>query len=438
MYYNVKLKKNTYISISIILSILLIGTSLKADSVAELQNKIDIANRNREQLEKEIANYQKQLNVVSDQAKTLQNTIKSLDLSTNKITTEVKLTEANINKTTYTIKDTNIQITDKEQKIYNGRLVIKEALKKIDEASSQSIWEILLSNQDLSIFWNEIDDTIRVQAKISEQVALVKSIKASLEISKEKLEQQKEELEDYTQELSARKKVLQSTKSEKSTLLSVTKNKETEYQKLLREKEAQKKAFDEEIQRIEESIKFLIDPNSFPGAKKGIISWPLDTIKITQYFGGTQFAKNNPGIYGRPYHPGVDFGVPTGSRIKSVSNGVVKGFDNTDAYKSCYAWGKWILVEHDNGLSSLYAHLSVISVKVGQRVTAGEVIGYSGNTGVSTGPHLHLSLYATQGVKIAKYGDYKPGATGCAATNATGPFADQDAYLNPMDYLPSL
>jgi murein DD-endopeptidase MepM/ murein hydrolase activator NlpD len=434
-------KKFFYILFLIVICIPLVTFQTKnsqAETVDELQTKIDAVEKNRQKLEKEIAAYQTQLKNISQEASTLQSSIKSLDVSTSKITSEVKLTETNINKTSYTIKDTNLEILDKEKRITRDKMAIRDALRKLDEASTRSVWEILLSNQDLADFWTEMDSIIQVQAKISEQVESIQNIKANLEKAKAELEKQKAELEDYNKELSDRKKVLDSTKKEKSTLLSVTKSKESEYQRLLKEKEAQKKAFDEEIQRIEESIKFLIDPKSFPSAKKGILSWPLDIIRITQSFGGTQFAKNNPGIYGRPYHPGVDFGIPTGSKVKSISSGVVKGFDNTDAYKGCYAWGKWILVEHDNGLSSLYAHLSVISVVSGQKVTAGQVIGYSGNTGVSTGPHLHLSLYATQGVKISKYGQYRPGGTGCSATNATGPFADQDAYLNPIDYLPNL
>jgi murein DD-endopeptidase MepM/ murein hydrolase activator NlpD len=95
------------------------------------------------------------------------------------------------------------------------------------------------------------------------------------------------------------------------------------------------------------------------------------------------------------------------------------------------------VIEHDNGLTSLYAHLSSISVSNGQRVDVGETIGLSGNTGFSTGPHLHLTIYASQGVKIGRYNEFKSG-TGCAATAASGPFADLDAYLDPMNYLPSL
>lgn len=434
-------RKISYIFIILIIIIPLLGINFNnssAETVAELQSKIEIANKNREKLEKEIAAYQAELRTLNNQANTLQTAIKSLDVSVNKIGTEVKLTESNINKTSYTITDTNLEISDKERQIIKNKEAIREAIKKVNEADNTSLWEILLSNQDLSDFWVEIDSLIQVQTKLDEQVDSVKSIKQNLEEAKAELEIKKAELENYNKELANQKKVLDLEKKEKNSLLSTTKNKETEYQRILREKEAQKKAFDAEIQSIEQTIKMLIDPKSFPSAKKGIFNWPLDIIRITQEFGGTQFAKSNPGIYGRPYHPGVDFGVSTGSRVKSIGPGTVKGFDNTDAYKGCYAWGKWILIEHDNGLSSLYAHLSVISVQIGQRVTAGQVIGYSGNTGVSTGPHLHLTIYATQGVKIAKYRDYKAGATGCAATNASGPFADQDAYLDPMKYLPQL
>jgi murein DD-endopeptidase MepM/ murein hydrolase activator NlpD len=236
--------------------------------------------------------------------------------------------------------------------------------------------------------------------------------------------------------LAGQKESVESTKKEKDVLLSVTKNKESEYKAVLAEKERQRKEFLDTLVDIESKLNLLIDPNSFPTAKKGIISWPLDKVIVTQKFGGTQFAKQNPGIYSRPYHPGLDMGIPIGTEVKSVSSGTVKGTGNTDAYPGCYAWGRWVLIQHDNGLSSLYAHLSSIMVSSGQKVITGDVIGLSGNSGVSTGPHLHLGLYASQGVFIAKYGAQKPSGVGCSATDAYGVFADQDAYLDPETYLP--
>ena len=87
------------------------------------------------------------------------------------------------------------------------------------------------------------------------------------------------------------------------------------------------------------------------------------------------------------------------------------------------------MVKHPNGLSTLYAHLSLQTVSIGEVVSSGQVIGYSGNTGYSTGPHLHFGVYATQGVEIKTFDSSKN------CKGATVPLADLKAYLNPLSYL---
>ena len=83
----------------------------------------------------------------------------------------------------------------------------------------------------------------------------------------------------------------------------------------------------------------------------------------------------------------------------------------------------------------MFAHLSVIDVVAGQKVGTGDIVAYSGNTGYSTGPHLHYTLYASAGVEVKKFNEFKA-VTGCGS--ATSPFAAIEAYLDPMDYLPPL
>jgi murein DD-endopeptidase MepM/ murein hydrolase activator NlpD len=420
-------KKYSYIGISLVLlSIISLGTITRADTVDQIQDKIDIANKNREKLEREIAEYQEQLKVVNNQAVTLQNTIKSLDVSTNKITTEVKLVENNINKTSYTIEDTNLEIQNKEKQISKGNKAIKEYLKQISEADSQSIFEILLSNQKLSDFWDDMENIIQVQAKIGDQIMTIKNIKLNLEKAKIDLEEKKEELESYTKELSDRKQVLQSTKKEKNTLLTVTKNTEANYQKVLKDKLALKEALDQEINQFESQLKLAIDPKSFPSAGKGILKWPLDNIFVTQNFGKTA---DSGRLYVSGTHNGVDFRAAVGTKIKSAGNGVVEGIGDTDIVCPGASFGKWVFIRYDNGLASTYGHLSFISVKQGQKVKAGELVGYSGNTGYSTGPHLHMSVYAGQGAKVSTLK-----STVCRGTY-TIPIADTKAYLDPLVYL---
>lgn len=422
------LKKILNISTVLVISILTLFSAvvLKADTIDDLQDKIDAANKNRAALEKEIAKYQDQLKVVGAQATTLKNTISSLDVSTNKITSEVKLVENNINKTSYTIQDTNIQISDREKQINQGNRAIKETLRQINEADKTSVWEVLLSNQDLTDFWLDIENTIQIQAKIGDQVMTVKNIKANLEKAKVALELQKKDLEDYTKELADRKNVLLSTKKEKATLLTATKNTEANYQKILKDKLALKEALDKEINSFESQLKLIIDPKSFPPAGKGILKWPLDNIFITQSFGKTS---DSGRLYVSGTHNGADFRAAIGTKIMSAGDGIVEGVGDTDTVCPGASFGKWVFIRYDNGLASTYGHLSVISSKAGQRVKTGEVVGYSGNTGYSTGPHLHMSVYAGQGVKISTLK-----STVCRGTY-TIPMADPKAYLDPLIYL---
>jgi murein DD-endopeptidase MepM/ murein hydrolase activator NlpD len=88
------------------------------------------------------------------------------------------------------------------------------------------------------------------------------------------------------------------------------------------------------------------------------------------------------------YHPGLDLAVPVGTPIKAVADGVV--LEAEPAGNSGY--GHYVKIDHGNGLHSLYAHMSTLKVDVGEQIAAGEVIGLSGNTGFSTGPHLHLEI----------------------------------------------
>ena len=85
-------------------------------------------------------------------------------------------------------------------------------------------------------------------------------------------------------------------------------------------------------------------------------------------------------------HAGVDFAAPTGTPIQAAGHGTVTIAGERGAY------GNYVRIDHNNGYSSAYAHMSRIAVRQGQRVRQGEVIGYVGSTGRSTGPHLHYEV----------------------------------------------
>ena len=89
----------------------------------------------------------------------------------------------------------------------------------------------------------------------------------------------------------------------------------------------------------------------------------------------------------RVFHNGLDIGVDTGTQGRAAMNGVV----SETGYNSSF--GNYVVLSHHAGWMSLYGHLQTVSAKGGQRVATGQLIAYSGNTGYSTGPHLHFSVF---------------------------------------------
>ena len=169
-----------------------------------------------------------------------------------------------------------------------------------------------------------------------------------------------------------------------------------------------------------------------------MLDWPLDAVTITQYFGNTPFASANPQVYSGLGHNGVDLRGAVGTPVKASANGVVVDTGDTDA--QCYkvSYGKWVLVRHYNGLSTLYAHLSLIRAKPGDEVSRGDVVGYSGNSGYSTGPHLHFTVFATAAVSVSQPAGPNKYVSKICGTYLKLPLSAQNGYLNPLSYLPKI
>ncbi|WP_329119092.1 M23 family metallopeptidase [Streptomyces sp. NBC_01465] len=127
-------------------------------------------------------------------------------------------------------------------------------------------------------------------------------------------------------------------------------------------------------------------------AKKLASEWvtPVDNYTLGSTFG------TGGNLWSSGSHSGQDFVVASGTPVKAVHGGtVVKASNNLDGAGDGSAYGNAIVIKHDNGTYSQYAHLTSANVKVGQTVTTGQVIGYSGSTGNSTGPHLHFEIRTT-------------------------------------------
>lgn len=117
----------------------------------------------------------------------------------------------------------------------------------------------------------------------------------------------------------------------------------------------------------------------WPSRATGMFRWPLNTGKITDRFGAFQYWRSSR-------HRGVDIGAPANTTIYAAASGTV----TTAAYN--WSYGNYVVIQHSNGYSTLYAHASTLLVREGQSVNKGDAIARVGKTGVSTGNHLHFEV----------------------------------------------
>ena len=400
-----------------------------ASLIDELRQKIEENNTQITALQKEIEELQKQLDQTGKDTKTLKNQILQLETTIKKLETDTKLTERKIAATNLILEELNIGIKAKEKEINDSKKILAEIIRNMEEAESQSLVEVLLANSSLSGFFDDLERMKDFQNNINVNLQQLKALKEDFQNQEKEKESEKEELENLQSRLIDQKTLVGSQKNQKNAILKETKNKEVNYKKLLADRIAKQAALEEEISAIEEQIRIEIDPSSLPLAGSGVLLWPLDNPVITQYFGNTPFATQNPQVYGGKGHNGIDLRASIGTSIKASRSGIVTDTGNTDNYCRGVSYGKWILIKHDNNLSTLYSHLSLIKVSPGENVTAGQIIGYSGDTGFVTGPHLHFTVFASPAVEI---GSLKSKICG---TTMKLPMAPYNGYLNPLSYL---
>lgn len=412
----------------VFLSVFIFTDKSNAKTIGELQSKIAEWKNKQQEIEKEIAELEKKSIVAGQNAKSLKSAINKLDIDKEKIEADIRATENKIGVTDLSIEKLNIEIKNTQDKIKKNSTAISSAFRKINMAEENTFIETVLSYENVSVLWDEVEGLLRFQIGVKKNIDELRVLKKEFQEKKNEKENKKRELMSIKSELKDQNKLIEYNKEEKDQLLYETKNKESNYKKILAEKKSISEAFEKELHKFESELKLAIDPKSIPSAGIGVLFWPLDKILVTQYFGNTDFAiKTN--AYNGKGHNGVDFQAAPGTKVKASLDGVVVGAGDTDKVCKGASFGKWVLLKHNNGLSTIYAHLSLITVSEGQMVKTGNVVGYSGNTGYSTGPHLHFGVYASQGVQVMDKQSLV-----CKGVYHM-PIADLRAYLNPMLYL---
>jgi murein DD-endopeptidase MepM/ murein hydrolase activator NlpD len=412
-----------------LLSALFVSTNVRAQNTTadSLRDNISVREESIKQLEAEIAEYKSRLTAVGDQKKTLQTAIQSLDLSRAKLAKDMALTKLKIERANASIVTLSTSITDKQKHIDKNKSVINDIMRRIDVSDSDTMIEALLANSSLSEFIIDVDDLSKLQTSVRDNIKSLKSLQNELGVSKTSVQAERKKLLSLNAQLGDQKQIADSERIEQASLLATTKNQESTYKKVLAEREARKKQFETEINDYENQLRAAIDPSLYPVPGTKVFSFPLDDPLVTQKFGKTVDARR---LYVSGTHNGTDFRASPGTIIKAAADGIVTATGDTDKACPNASYGRWVLIRHGTGLSTLYGHLELIKVKAGQQVLVGDTVGYSGNTGYSTGPHLHFTVYVTKAVQVIDM----PSKT-CKNSIFHLPVAPLNAYLDPESYL---
>ena len=378
-------------------------------SLSELQKQLNELKDQKKEIDKEIKGLKSQL---SDNLEDMEAIVKQK----NTIDQEIFMLHEQTNNLNEQISTYVMLIADKQAELdaANARLAElntknKERIRAMEENGSVSYWSVLFKANSFADLLdrlnmvNEIAASDRRRLKeMSEASKVVEEAKAVLETEKLALEESKAELAEAEKELEGRR-------AEADKLLTELIAVGEEYEQLLEAAEDEAANLKDDISDAQDAYndkkkqeEAANKPSSSGGSNTatnapssdGTWKVPCKYKRVSSAYGW----RNHP-VYGyKKFHYGVDLAASSGTPIIASRSGTV-----TVAKYSSSA-GYYVTLDHGDGFSSQYMHMTHYIVKKGQKVQAGEVIGYVGSTGASTGPHLHFSiLYKGSHVNPANY-----------------------------------
>ena len=293
------------------------------------------------------------------------------------------------------IEVTQAQIRENEQlENYRARV------RSMEENGIITYLEILFDSTsfaDLLARWDFVGDIMRaderayadlVAAREETQAAeeALKLTKEGLEAEKEQLEIRERELEEQIVEANALiEQIMDTLEGERALYQEVAAEARSIQAEINRLVEQQRREEEERRRREREAqARRAAERTATQGPRvtgTGQLMWPASG-PVTSGFGN----RTHPVFGGTRFHAGIDIGASHGASVVAADSGVVI----VSTFNSSY--GHFIVINHGNGMTTLYAHLSARLVSVGQSVSRGQLIGRVGSTGVSTGPHLHFEV----------------------------------------------
>lgn len=358
----------------------------KKESDKKYKEQISQLQDEQVKLQQQMTDYNNKIKDIKDDKKRQQAIANSIDEKISIIEESIAVGKEKIAVTSNYITEKNIEIRNKEADIEDNLQLFRDRVKAIymtggysDTANSlmmllgsKSVSEFLTRTE----FLNRIaEHDHRMLEELRDQLADLNEEKAILDAEKAALEEEKAALEAEQAEL---EKELQQAKNSIHDLSQMQK----EYEENFEELSAMAKKIQEELLDIYKSLN--TSNTAYVG---GEMLWPVPGYsKITSTFG---WRFNNT-----DFHTGVDItgGGVHGAKVVATNTGTVVHTNYCPYNGYAYGYGTYLIIDHGGGITTLYAHLSNITVQKGDIVVMGQQIGNVGNTGWSTGAHLHFEV----------------------------------------------
>ena len=411
-----KFKKFFAFAMALVMTMSVMFSMMSVSAFAVTQSEIDSLRSQKSQLSSQKNQVQSTINSLQGQQSDLISLKNALD-EKNAITVKQILNlNEQIELHTQLIEQKTVEVEEAQKTADEQLEKYKVRVRAMEEAGRYNYFEVLFGANSIGEFLSLIDDIGDIMRSDKElensyrqSVTDLKAVKAEYEEAKTEMEDTKAELEDLKvqqeadiQEATAVIASLQSDINAKSGVLGQL----TEQEKQLNA-DIQNKV--NELNRQQEQNKPQPNPGGGGSAVgTGNLVWPSYCTYITS----RQGPRTHPVTGEYKNHGGTDIGASYGSAIYAADSGtVVRSADGWNG-----GWGNYVMIDHGNGMQTLYAHMSSRAVSVGQMVSRGQTIGYVGSTGMSTGPHLHFEMYVN-GSRIDPQTRY-PGVSFTYSANA--------------------
>ena len=378
--------------LALIFVISLMTALIPTNASAASQSEINRLTQQRKELQAKQKEQQKTINSLRSKKASVVDQKAALDKENDLAQQEIELVKEQITAYDQQIEDKGVELESAKQEEEAQTVRFRSCVRHLEEYGQMSYIAILLEATSLS-------DLLARMDMVGEVIAYNKQVQADMTAAREKVETVKAELEDARtelqdkqSELETKQVALQQKVSEANALLAGLESDINAYKSVYDQYEQQQKNVQsqidkqvEELRRQEEANKNN-NPGYDPGkanGSTGTMMWPCPSCHyITSLFGW----RYHPIYQTQKYLSGVDIGASYGATIVAADGGTIITAGSVSGYGNC------VVINHGNGITTLYGHMSSIAVSVGQKVSKGQTIGYVGSTGNSTGPHLHWEV----------------------------------------------